>query len=159
MIREALGRPPRGAVGVGARDARGRPAVVVVDPLAGGFPFPTLYWLVHPALCREIARIESTSHIKALEGQVACDEAFQERMREETKNYREKRWALLESLHPLDSIPRAYLTSLQTVGIGGLLNPRRIRCLHMHYAHYLAQGTNAVGERLEREFSLSSLLK
>lgn len=158
FVEGALGRPPRGAIGVAARDGDGWPAVIVVDPLAQGRPFPTLYWLVHPELCREISRIESISYIKALEREVAQNNEFQRRMEEDTRQYQEERLRLLESLHVSGHFPQSYSNSLKTTGIGGLKNPKRVRCLHMHYADYLAQGRNVVGERIERDFSLSKVL-
>jgi hypothetical protein len=40
-------------------------------------------------------------------------------------------------------------------GIGGIAQWDKVRCLHMQYAHWLAEGDNVIGERLEQEFELS----
>ena len=55
-----LGRAPRGVLGVAHRCPCGRPDVVATAPrLPDGTPFPTAYYLTHPAYVAEASRIES----------------------------------------------------------------------------------------------------
>ena len=35
---------------------------------------------------------------------------------------------------------------LEKCGVGGLRVPEQVKCLHLHYAHFLATGDNLVGE-------------
>jgi hypothetical protein len=50
VLREQLGRPARGVVGIAARCVCGNPTVVATAPrLPDGTPFPTFYYLTHPA--------------------------------------------------------------------------------------------------------------
>eukprot|EP00471_Norrisiella_sphaerica_P006408 CAMPEP_0184484692 /NCGR_PEP_ID=MMETSP0113_2-20130426/6375_1 /TAXON_ID=91329 /ORGANISM="Norrisiella sphaerica, Strain BC52" /LENGTH=124 /DNA_ID=CAMNT_0026865787 /DNA_START=444 /DNA_END=815 /DNA_ORIENTATION=- len=69
------------------------------------------------------------------------------------KNQEEYRKMRLEAL---DEEEIAYLQAqpqmnqkLVEGGIGGNLNPNRIRCLHENYAHFLATGSNVIGEEVE----------
>ena len=55
-----LGREPRGVLEVAYRCPNGEPAVVKTAPkLPDGTPFPTLYYLTHPALTAAASRLES----------------------------------------------------------------------------------------------------
>ena len=50
VVTAQLGRPARGVIGIAARCACGNPTVVATAPrLPDGTPFPTLYYLTHPA--------------------------------------------------------------------------------------------------------------
>ena len=40
---------------------------------------------------------------------------------------------------------------LRECGVGGLRVPEQVKCLHLHYAHFLATGDNLVGEWCENE--------
>lgn len=157
-VEALLGRPARGLAGIARRDARGRPAVLVVDPLAdGGRPFPTLYWLVHGGLCREIAALESAGMVGTIEAEVARDPGLRGRLLADTEGYRRRRWGLLASLHDLPRVDPRYRRRLRSTGIGGIGEAGRIKCLHLHYAHHLACG-NVVGALLEERFGLASLM-
>ena len=158
QVEGLLGRPPRGAVSIAVRDAAAGAAVVTVDPLAAGAPFPTTYWLVHRNLCKEIAKIESASFIKRLEREIAGDESLRRRLVESNVHYRSVRSRLMDSLHGPEALTGHYGQALNRVGIGGLKNFARVRCLHMHYAHFLTGGPNPVGAILEDRFGLSALL-
>ena len=58
-LRAQLGREPRGVVAIAARCACGRPAVVRTAPrLPDGSPFPTTYYLTHPAAVRGCSTLE-----------------------------------------------------------------------------------------------------
>ena len=50
IVSAQLGRPARNVVGIAARCVCGAPTVVATRPrLDDGTPFPTLYYLTHPA--------------------------------------------------------------------------------------------------------------
>ena len=155
IIEETLGRPPRGVQKVCLRDQMGVPVVVTVDPLVDGRPFPTYYWLVHKKLIKEISKIESHSFIKYLERDVILNNTqLRDRLHKDTDRYKKQRWKALASLHEFSSIKEKYRNVLKTVGIGGIKDTTKVRCLHMHYAHYLVDG-NIIGQILEEEFTLS----
>jgi hypothetical protein len=55
-----LGRPARNVVGIAARCACGAPTVVATRPrLDDGTPFPTLYYLSHPAATAAMSTLEA----------------------------------------------------------------------------------------------------
>lgn len=53
----------------------------------------------------------------------------------------------------LDSAMREKFDSLEKKGIAGSENLSRIKCLHAHYAHFLATGENIVGRIVHRLLS------
>src|SRR6218665_504265 len=60
-MREQLGRPMRGVVGIAARCVCGNPTVVATEPrLPDGTPFPTFYYLTHPGATAAMSALEAT---------------------------------------------------------------------------------------------------
>jgi len=143
-----LGRPPTGAVAVAHRCPYGYPQVVLTHPLhrsnEGFVIFPTLFWLSCPFLNTTVSRLESAGAVRRFERRLAADPGLAQRYAVAHDAYREERWALLteedrEFLREVGALDR-----LQT-GIAGLSNPRRVKCLHSHLAHFLARGENPIG--------------
>ena len=129
-VAELLGREPRGRFEVVARRADGRPVVIRNHPLLDdGTPMPTLYWLLDPELNRRIGRLEATGGVKAAEAAVDPEELAAAHER-----YRAERDA---ELPPSWDGPRPF------GGVGG--TRRGVKCLHTHYAWYLAGGDDPVG--------------
>jgi hypothetical protein len=112
------------------RDERSRPVVIRNEPLLDdGTPMPTRYWLVDPELNRRIGRLVAAGGVRAAEAQVAPDLLAAAHDR-----YRAERDA---ALPPDWSGPRP------SGGVGG--TRRGVKCLHTHYAWYLAGGDDPVG--------------
>lgn len=125
-----LGREPRGAFDVVVRDRDGAPMVIRNAPLLDdGTPMPTRYWLVDPVLVTRISRIESTGGVRAAEAAVDAGELVRAHER-----YAAERDAVLPPDH---AGPRPH------GGVGG--TERGVKCLHAHYAWYLAGGDDPVG--------------
>ena len=60
-VARQLGREPRGVLEIAYRCPNGEPGVVKTAPrLPDGTPFPTLYYLTHPALTAAASRLESS---------------------------------------------------------------------------------------------------
>ena len=60
IVSRQLGRPARDVVGIAARCACGAPTVVSTRPrLADGTPFPTFYYLTHPAATAAVSTLEA----------------------------------------------------------------------------------------------------
>jgi uncharacterized protein len=137
-VTRQLGRPARGVIGIAARCACGRPTVVATSPrLPDGAPFPTLYYLSHPAATAAVSTLEATGVMPELaallEGETA--EAY--------------RGAHESYLRDRDSIE--VVEELSGVSAGGM--PTRVKCLHALVAHSLAAGAgvNPIGDlALER---------
>jgi hypothetical protein len=125
-----LGREPRGAFDVVVRDHSGAPVVIRNAPLLDdGTPMPTRYWLVDPHLVLQVARVESGGGVRAAEADVDAAELARAHER-----YAVERDAALPAHH---EGPRPH------GGVGG--TARGVKCLHAHYAWYLAGGDDPVG--------------
>ena len=126
-----MGREPRGEWSVAARCHLGVPMVIANHPrLSDGSPFPTLYWLTCPVLARRVSSIESTGWMSRLNEHMAEVPGLRERLAVAVASYRTTRDEL-EEIDDGGNPP------------GG--GPVRVKCVHAHVAHQLAQGCNAVG--------------
>ena len=125
-----LGRPPAGDFDVVVRRDDGRPVVIRNAPLlADGTPMPTLYWLVDDELRRAVSTLEAAGGVRAAEASVDAGEVAAAHAR-----YAAERDAALPAGH---TGPRPS---------GGVAGTRTgVKCLHAHYAWYLAGGDDPVG--------------
>ena len=125
-----LGKPPAGSFQVLVRDRGGDPLVILNAPLLDdGTPMPTRYWLVGRAARRAVDRLEAAGGVRAAEravDPVALSDAH--------FAYARERDAAL----PLD-----WSGARPSGGVGG--TRRGVKCLHSHYAWYLAGGDDPVG--------------
>jgi hypothetical protein len=129
-VTELLGRAPRGAFEVVVRDPHGAPVVLRNAPLLDdGTPMPTRYWLCDRDLNRRIGRLEAVGGVRAAEAAVDADELAAAHDR-----YRRERDAAL---------PTDWAGPTPFGGVGG--TRRGVKCLHTHYAWYLAGGDDPVG--------------
>lgn len=129
-VTDLLGRHPRGVFDVVVRDGTGAPVVIRNAPLLDdGTPMPTRYWLLDRELNRRIGRLEAAGGVRAAEEAVDPDElaAAHDRYREERDGALPDEW----------DGPRPF------GGVGG--TRRGVKCLHTHYAWYLAGGEDPVG--------------
>ena len=125
-----LGRAPQGDYDVVVRDDAGGPVVIRNAPLLDdGTPMPTRYWLVGPAEVRAVSRIESAGGVRAAARAVPPDAVADAHRR-----YAEERDA---ALPPGWSGPRP------SNGVGD--TRQGLKCLHAHYAWFLAGGDDPVG--------------
>jgi hypothetical protein len=140
-----LGRKPRGLTGIASRCRYGYPQVVRVHPMVEGKPFPTLYWLTCPFLRLEIDRLEADGWVGRLEDRVASSPRLRRELAEARRAYVAERLAQLRA-EDVEHLERSgMLWSLRERGIGGISEPERIKCLHLHVAHALAD-SNPIGE-------------
>jgi hypothetical protein len=125
-----LGRPPQGDFEVVVRGADGGPVVVRNAPLLrDGTPMPTRYWLVGAAERVAVGRLESTGGVTAAEAEIGL-----EPIADAHRRYAAERDA---------AIPADHEGPRPTGGVGG--TRRGVKCLHAHYAWYLAGGDDPVG--------------
>lgn len=138
-VSRQLGRPARGVVGIAARCVCGKPTVVATNPrLPDGTPFPTLYYLSHPAATASLSTLEATGVMPELAAELV-DEAVGAAYRAAHESY----------LADRESI--AVVPEIAGYSAGGM--PDRVKCLHALAAHSLAAGpgVNPIGDRaLER---------
>jgi uncharacterized protein len=140
VVSAQLGRPARDVVGIAARCVCGAPTVVATAPrLANGTPFPTLYYLSHPAATSAISALEATQVMNEFSELLAASPTLQEQYAEAHASYLADR----ESIRVVDEIAG--------ISAGGM--PTRVKCLHALAAHALAAGpgVNPIGDlALER---------
>ena len=115
------------------RCPNGEPAVVKTAPrLADGTPFPTLYYLTHPALTVAVSRLESSGMMRDMTVRLSTDSALAAAYRRAHEGYLAER----DAIEPLGT----------TFSGGGM--PDRVKCLHVLVAHSLAKGpgVNPLGD-------------
>ena len=130
-----LGRPSRGAIGVGQRCACGLPCVVVTRPrLADGTPFPTTYYLTCRSLNAALSTLESQGFMGHAQEWLASDPQVAQAYARAHERY-------LAARAELGEVPE-----IEGVSAGGM--PERVKCLHALAAQSLAcgPGVNPVGD-------------
>jgi uncharacterized protein len=130
VLTDLLGREPRAACTIAVRGDDGRPLVIRNAPfLDDGTPMPTRYWLVDPELTTRVSRLESNGGVRAAERTVDRDE--------------------LLAAHAAYARERDTEIALDHGGprpTGGVAGTRTgVKCLHAHYAYFLAGGDDPVG--------------
>ena len=129
-VEALLGRPARGHVQVVVRAPDGSPVVIRNDPvLDDGTPMPTRYWLVGELERTAVSRLESDGGVRAAEAAVDPGDLAAAHDR-----YAGERDAV---------VPADHRGPRPAGGVGG--TRRGVKCLHAHYAWYLAGGDDPVG--------------
>ena len=129
-----LGRPARDVIGIAARCRCGAPTVVSTKPrLTDGTPFPTLYYLSHPAATAAVSSLEANGVMAELAATLE-DDAIADQYRAAHESY-------LADRDSIEVVPE-----LAGISAGGM--PSRVKCLHALVAHSLAAGPglNPIGD-------------
>jgi hypothetical protein len=133
LLTERLGRPPEGDFDVVLRKDDGAPF------LRDGTPMPTRYWLVDPAIRGAVSQLESSGGVRAAEAAVDPAE-----LASAHAAYAAERDAAIDPAH---TGPRP------SGGVGG--TRQGVKCLHAHYAWFLAGGVDPVGRWVGERLSES----
>jgi uncharacterized protein len=136
VLREQLGRPARGVVGVAARCVCGNPTVVATVPrLPDGTPFPTFYYLTHPAATAAMSTLEAEHIMRELSDALAEDEELS------------AAYARAHASYLADRAQYGQVDEIDGISAGGM--PTRVKCLHALAGHALAAGpgVNPIGDR------------
>ena len=134
-----LGRRPQGRFAVVVRDVAGEPVVIRNEPLLDdGTPMPTRFWLVDPDLLRRIGTLEAAGGVRRAEAEVDT-----ERLEATNRRAATERDAAIPETH---AGPRPF------GGVGGTRTG--VKCLHAHYANFLATGDDPVGEWVEAQLNM-----
>ena len=134
LVTAMLGRPARDVIGIPARCVCGNPTVVSTSPrLADGTPFPTLYYLSHPAATAAISTLEANGVMPELAALLVDDVA------DEYRAAHEQYIADREGIE--------FVEEIAGISAGGM--PTRVKCLHALAGHALAAGpgVNPIGDR------------
>jgi hypothetical protein len=126
-------------VGIAARCVCGAPTVVATAPrLEDGTPFPTLYYLSHPAATAAVSTLEATGVMPELAAHLVDDAVAAD-------------YAAAHAAYLADRNGIEFVEELDGISAGGM--PARVKCLHALVAHTLAAGAgvNPIGDlALER---------
>jgi uncharacterized protein len=138
LLTERLGRAPEGDFEVVVRNADGAPVVIRNAPfLRDGRPMPTRYWLCDPPVRAAVSRLEAAGGVRAAEAAVD-----QEELEAAHATYAAERDAAIDPHH---RGPRP------SGGVGG--TRKGVKCLHAHYAWFLAGGPDPVGRWVEERLA------
>jgi hypothetical protein len=134
VVSAQLGRSARGVVGIAARCVCGNPTVVATSPrLPDGSPFPTFYYLTHPAATAAMSTLEATQVMPELAALLEEDETV----------------AAYQAAHEAYIADRTQfgdVSEIDGISAGGM--PTRVKCLHALAGHALAAGpgVNPIGD-------------
>jgi hypothetical protein len=130
LVAELLGRTPQSDYEVVVRDAQGEPVVLRNAPfLHDGTPMPTRYWLAGRDTNRLIGRLEAAGGVRRAETELPAALIADAHAR----------YAAERDAH----IPATHTGPRPSGGVGG--TREGVKCLHAHYAWYLAGGDDPVG--------------
>ena len=125
-----LGREPQGAFEVVVRHPDGSPLVIRNAPLLDdGTPMPTRWWLVGEPERTWVGRLEGAGGVDRAEAEVDPAE-----LADAHDRYAAERDA---------AMPADWQGPRPSGGVGG--TRRGVKCLHAHYAWWLAGGDDPVG--------------
>jgi hypothetical protein len=137
-IERRLGRRPQGDFEVVVRDDDGAPMVIRNTPLLGdGTPMPTRFWLVDPEVRSAIGRLESTGGVRRAEAELDPDLIAAAHRRYADERDR--------------ALPVGHVGPTPSGGVGG--TRQGVKCLHAHYAWFLAGGDDPVGRWVDDQLS------
>jgi len=129
-VRARLGREPQADYSVAVRDEAGEPVVLCNEPFTrNGRPMPTRFWLVDPELVRAVSALEAAGGVR--EAEQAIDPAALAAAHDAYAAARDT------------AVPADHRGPRPTGGVGGTRTG--VKCLHAHYAWYLAGGDDPVG--------------
>lgn len=136
IVSAQLGRPARDVIGIPARCVCGAPTVVATAPrLENGTPFPTLYYLTHPAATAAASRLEASGVMAEYQAELAADPELAAAYAHAHATYLEDRATFGE------------VDEIAGISAGGM--PTRVKCLHALIGHSLSvgPGINPIGDR------------
>lgn len=142
IVRQQLGRIPRGVLGIAARSVTGEPLVIATAPrLEDGSPFPTTYYLTHPAYVAECSRLEASGIMAEWTQELAENEELAAQYLAAHRAYLSDRKSMG------DEAGIEFVEEIADFSAGGM--PNRVKCLHALVGHALAAGpgVNPIGDR------------
>ena len=131
-------------------------------------PESTLYWLMHPWLNKECSKLEAGGFMLEVSNWIGSNSDRKSEWKETQRDYAATRWNLLSAADKQLFDKKGWTKRFKASGIGGVrgwdneddtsTNSIKLKCLHLHYAHFLAQSkscctykVNIVGKRVHKE--------
>jgi len=119
-------------------------------------PFPNTFWLVCPEANQQVGTLEHDGLIKSFAARLREDPAMQESFDAAHAEFAALRWSLLTDEDRSYAVAEGFEAVLKDCGVGGLRYNSQVKCLHLHYSHYLATGSNTVGLWVKQELEKRS---
>lgn len=141
VLSAQLGRPVRDVIEIPARCVCGNPLVAATAPrLSNGSPFPTVFYLAHPAITAAASRLEAGGLMYEMTDALADDTELANRYTLAHENYLAER-ERIRLISGTDEVPE-----IENISAGGM--PTRVKCLHAVIGHTLAvgRGINPMGD-------------
>jgi hypothetical protein len=143
-LTELLGREPQGDFTVVVARADGDPVVVRNAPLLfDSTPMPTLFWLVGKPEYTAVSRLEADGGVNRAEADIDP-----ETLAEAHRAYNQLRAA---------DLPETHTGPVPSGGVAGTRTG--VKCLHAHFAWWLAGGNDPVGEWVAQRITYASELR
>ncbi|MGM0501309.1 MAG: DUF501 domain-containing protein [Bacillota bacterium] len=154
VLQKQLGRTPRNIVEIVVKCSAGFPQVFVTAPILNDSDniFPTTFWLSCPELNYRIAKLEDQGFVRTIKEKIDQDLKLKSRLKQAHQDYATYRTNLMssEQLEELKDKNEGQYRVIKESGVGGIMDFAGIKCLHTHYAHYLVDANNPVGELVEQ---------
>lgn len=141
VLSAQLGRTVRDVIEIPARCVCGNPLVAATAPrLSNGNPFPTVFYLAHPAITAAASRLEAGGLMYEMTDALADDTELASRYTLAHENYLAER-ERIRLISGTDEVPE-----IENISAGGM--PTRVKCLHAVIGHTLAvgRGINPMGD-------------
>ena len=133
VLSAQLGRTVRDVIEIPARCVCGNPLVAATAPrLSNGSPFPTVFYLAHPAITAAASRLEAWVLMYEMTDALAADTELANRYTLAHENYLAER-ERIRLISGTDEVPE-----IENISAGGM--PTRVKCLHAVIGHTLAVG-------------------
>lgn len=125
----------------------GYPSAVILNPLSDGQinmeNLSSPLWLTCPWLNYEIHELENRGYIKKINELILSDRDFLYKMMESHAHFYFFRRSLCLKAGGAEFLEKTI--NFFNRGIGGIQNIMYIKCMHLHFAHYLINNLNLVG--------------
>ncbi|MGM0421005.1 MAG: DUF501 domain-containing protein [Bacillota bacterium] len=130
----------------------GYPMLLLVHPFWNKEPFPTIYWLSCPVLKERVSKLEDQGYLNLFKHKAEEIQIYNRKLAEAHRDYAQKRIELLDqpTLYQAKNISTDLYEMLVDSGVAGIRDKAGLKCLHGHYAHYLADRNNPVGEDVDK---------
>jgi hypothetical protein len=159
-VAQQLGYVPLNFISVEAKGPENNPLVVALYPMNRNehassryqgselLPFPTYLWMTCSILKATISVFEKDGWISIFQKRLDNDSSLVERMRSAHQSYAKERYSVLDEEHIALLEDKGWVEPIKSYGIAGIRDFGTVKCLHCHYAHYLARPEhgNIIGE-------------
>lgn len=160
-VASQLGYMPNNIIEVSSKGKNDEPLVTSLYPLnfnleassrytEGIKPFPTMFWITCPILKAEVSKLEVKGWVIKLQNRLNYgqnSEVDLAKMNNAHQKYIDERWSAIKDEDREILRSEGWENLLNEVGIAGIRDRTGVKCLHAHYAHYLARPShmNVVG--------------